>query len=81
MNNEEKLELVLEGLNCAGCSAKIEDRVNKLEDVESASINFANKVLTIKFRNLNKKNIIMKDTRSIVNKLEPHVKVLERQKT
>ncbi|MCG4571860.1 heavy metal translocating P-type ATPase [Clostridium cochlearium] len=80
MNNEEKLELVLEGLNCAGCSAKIEDRVNKLEDVESASINFANKVLTIKFRNLNKKNIIMKDTRSIVNKLEPHVKVLERQK-
>lgn len=80
MNNEEKLELVLEGLNCAGCSAKIEDRVNKLEDVESASINFVNKVLTIKFRNLNKKNIIMKDTRSIVNKLEPHVKVLERQK-
>lgn len=80
MNNEEKLELVLEGLNCAGCSAKIEDRVNKLEDVESASINFVNKVLTIKFRNLNKKNIIMKDTRNIVNKLEPHVKVLERQK-
>ena len=78
MNNEKKLELVLEGLSCAGCSAKIEDRVNKLEDVDSASINFANKVLTINLEDSNKREDVMKNTRGIVNKLEPHVKVLER---
>ncbi|CDI50138.1 heavy metal translocating P-type ATPase [Clostridium tetani] len=78
MNSEKKLELVLEGLNCAGCSAKIEDRVNKLKYVESASINFVNKVLTINLEDLNKREYVMKEARGIVNKLEPHVKVFER---
>ena len=78
MSKEKKLELVLEGLSCAGCSAKIEDRVNKLEDVDSASINFANKVLTINLEELDKREDVLNNTKGIVNKLEPHVKVLER---
>lgn len=42
----EKKTLLLEGLNCAGCGAKIEDEVNRIEGVK-ASLNFVRKTLMV----------------------------------
>ena len=39
MENKEELQLTLEGLNCAHCAAKIEEKVGKLEGVKSVVIN------------------------------------------
>jgi Cd2+/Zn2+-exporting ATPase len=41
-----KKELILEGLDCANCAAKIEHEVNELNGVK-ANMNFMNKTLTL----------------------------------
>ena len=42
-----KRTLILEGLDCANCAAKIEHAVSKLDGVDSASVNFLTTKLTI----------------------------------
>ena len=37
----EEIKLNLKGLDCAGCAAKIEDKVGKLEVVKEAVLNFS----------------------------------------
>lgn len=73
-------ELVLEGLDCANCAAKIEKNVNELEGVHSARLNFLTKTLTIEAKDTNKIGQIVDRTVEIVNKLEPEVKVNEKVK-
>ena len=42
-------KFVIEGIDCANCAARIERVLNKQEDVESASLNFLEKTLIIKY--------------------------------
>ncbi|MBU5483353.1 cadmium-translocating P-type ATPase [Clostridium sp. MSJ-11] len=74
-----KLELVLDGLDCANCSAKIERAVNNFEEVESAYMNFVTKVLTIMLKEEKNRDNVLGKTKETVNKYEPHVKVRERK--
>lgn len=41
------LELVIEGMSCAGCSAKIEKHLRTLPGVPHANVNFANRIATL----------------------------------
>jgi len=77
MNSKNRTTLVLKGLDCAGCAAKIEAQVNDISEVESASLNFSvGKIFIVSKDNKHLDSIIDK-TKAIINKLEPHVKVLE----
>lgn len=73
-------EFILEGLNCASCGSKIEVKINELEGVKSAVLNFITKTLTIEINDESKIEPIIMGTRDIVNKLEPHVIVKEKNK-
>ena len=73
-----KKEFILEGLDCANCATKIEENVNKISGVASASMNFANKTLTIEGGNDDDIDAIVSNTNSIIKKLEPHVVVKEK---
>ena len=73
---EEKVELILEGLHCANCSAKIEKEVNEIDGV-NASMNFVTKTLTIKGDSKDLEGIYEK-VNKIVMKHEPDVKVLDK---
>ena len=42
----------LEGLNCAHCAAKIEEKVGKLEGVKSVMINFMTTKMTLESENM-----------------------------
>lgn len=66
-------ELILEGLNCASCSSKIEARVTELDHVKLAVINFVTKTLTIEIEDKRKEEYIVNSTIDIVKKLEPDV--------
>lgn len=44
---QQKVELVLTGLNCASCAAKIEDKVQKLPEVLRANLNFPMRKLVL----------------------------------
>ncbi|WP_160675146.1 heavy metal translocating P-type ATPase [Clostridium sp. C8-1-8] len=70
----EQIKLYLDGLDCANCAAKIEDKINKLEEIKEANVNFANRTLTMTVEEQYKESIISKVT-DIVVAQEPHVKV------
>ncbi len=69
-----KQELVLQGLGCASCAAKMEKQINELKDVKNAQVNFATQKLTYEsaIEDLEEINI---DIKMIVERIEPHVKV------
>lgn len=67
-----KKKFVLEGLDCANCAAKIENDINKLDGVESASINLMTTKLTIEAAE-DKMQGISDAAKKIVNKYEPEV--------
>ncbi|WP_297713595.1 heavy metal translocating P-type ATPase [Clostridium sp.] len=73
-----EIKLVLSGLNCANCANKIEAKVNKINGVENASLNFSTTVLTVEINGDEEKNNIVNEIKSIIKKLEPHVKVIEK---
>ncbi len=45
----ERADLPIEGMTCASCANRIERRLGKQPGVESASVNFATKVATVKY--------------------------------
>ncbi|GAB6150458.1 ATPase [Clostridium novyi A str. BKT29909] len=76
MSDNAKKEIILEGLCCANCAAKIERSVNKLEDVDNASLDFISKKLTIEAKDSEKLDVVLNKAIKIVNDIEPDVKVL-----
>ena len=73
-----EIKLVLNGLDCANCANKIEDKVNKINGVKEATVNFSTTVLTAEIKEENLKSEIINEIKSIVKKIEPHVKVEEK---
>lgn len=74
-----KLELILSGLDCSNCAAKIEKEVSRLDDVSGVSMDFVNKTLTIEVPPEQKDEII-RQTARIVHSHEPSVVVTEKAK-
>lgn len=72
-----KFKLSLEGLDCANCANKIEQRVNNLSEVKEANINFSLGKLTIERNNSANKAEIVEKVKKIVSELEPDVVVSE----
>lgn len=79
MDSEIKKELILDGLCCGVCANKIEDRVRKLEKVQSASIDFANQRLTLTMdADAEVANTIHK-VNSIIHQVEPGITTREKE--
>ena len=47
-----EIKLVLSGLDCANCANKIEAKVNKINGIKSASLNFSTTVLTVEINKI-----------------------------
>jgi len=77
MGGRIKKEYILQGLDCANCANKIEEQVKKIEGVESASLNFISKKLTIETPNKQELQAIVEKATTIVKGLEPHVEVVD----
>jgi len=74
-----KKELILQGLDCAHCAAKIERKVSQIEGINSANVNFLTKTLTLEIEEATKVQELIAVTSEKVEKIEPHVKVKEKQ--
>ena len=64
----------LEGLNCADCAAKIEEKVGKLEGVKSVMVNFMTTKMTLESENMEE---IVEKVKKIVNEVEPDVNMIK----
>ena len=70
-----KHELILEGLNCANCAAKIEKKLADTPEYSDVRFSFATKELSL---NCSKKNIIA-DVQAVVDSIEDGVTVKSAQ--
>ena len=66
----------LEGLDCAHCAAKIEERVTKLEGVKSVVINFMTTKMTLESIDDNIEEII-ENVKKLINEVEPDVNMVK----
>ena len=66
----------LEGLNCAHCAAKIEEKVGKLKGVKSVVINFMTTKMTLESIDENFEEIIA-NVKKLVNEIEPDVNMVK----
>lgn len=63
----------IEGIDCANCAAKIEDKINKIKEIEEANLNFMMAKLSIEFKVSTEEEVeeVMQEVRKIVKKMEP----------
>lgn len=73
----QKKELIFEGLNCAHCSALIENDINELHGVE-ARMNFITKTMILEIKAETAYDHVLKQVKDIVHKHEPEVVVNEK---
>ena len=66
----------LEGLDCAHCAAKIEEKVSKLEGVKSVVINFMTTKMTLESVDENIVDIVEK-VKKLINEVEPDVNMIK----
>ena len=66
----------LEGLDCANCAMKIEKGVQQIDGVKEATVNFTSGKLTIDVEE-DQLAAVEQETKKVVKKLEPDVKVTE----
>ena len=62
----------IEGIDCANCAAKIEDKINRMKNIEEANLNFMMGKLSIEFKVSTDEEVeeIMEEVRKLVKKLE-----------
>lgn len=63
----------IEGIDCANCAAKVENKINKIKNIEEANLNFMMGKLSIEFKATTDEEVeeIMMEVRKVVKKLEP----------
>lgn len=77
MEKPLKRQWVLEGLDCANCAMKIEDKVKKIEGVSDCSVNFATKTMMMETAEGYAESALSEAIRT-VTALEPDVKLREK---
>ena len=66
----------LEGLDCAHCATKIEEKVSKLEGVKSVVINFMTTKMTLESVDENIGDIVEK-VKKLINEVEPDINMVK----
>lgn len=61
-------------LDCANCAAKVERAINKLDGVNSASVNFFAQKITLDIPD-EKFDTVINDVRKVCKKVEPDMEV------
>ncbi len=74
---EAKKVFILKGLGCANCAAKMENKINKLDGVKTASVNFMSKKLTLEVNNKKELKKIVSEASSIIKSIESDVELLD----
>ena len=72
-----KVKLILDGLNCANCSMKIERTIDSMPRVNEAKMNFASKILSIDVKDEEDREKMLGDFRKIIDDIEPGLNIIE----
>ncbi|KHD38383.1 ATPase [Clostridium acetobutylicum] len=72
-----KKQYYVEGIDCANCAAKIEERVRGLNEIEEANLDFVFKKLTFQIKDGSEEKRVFNKVREIVKAVEPDVDLKE----
>lgn len=72
---DNKIKLSLVGLECANCASKIEKKLNSLEDVKEANLNFSMGTLMVELVDYKDIEEVKEEITDVVHSFEPKVKV------
>lgn len=74
-----KKTYAIEGIDCANCAMKLEERINKIKGVNEAAINFMMAKLSIETECSSDEEFekIMQKVREITKKMEPDATIVE----
>ncbi|PGM91245.1 heavy metal translocating P-type ATPase [Bacillus cereus] len=70
---------VLEGLDCANCAMKIENKVKEMPTISEATVDFVSKKLRVEVANKRELESTVQNIKNVVQKLEPDVKVVREE--
>src|SRR5699024_3242993 len=73
-----KCSLILEGLHCANCAAKIESGIQKMEGVRTCQLNFVTKKLMLEVDSKKEEDVI-NESKQFIQQLEPDVRVIQQK--
>ena len=71
-----KYNFKIKGLDCANCAAELERAIQKIDDVNEASISFMTKKLVIECEE-DKKEEVMKKVQKVIKREEPDCTIKE----
>ncbi|MBO2527198.1 MAG: heavy metal transporter [Clostridiales bacterium] len=66
----------LKDLDCANCAAKMENAINKLPEVESATVSFLTQKMTVNYADGTDEAATLAAIRKLIRKVEPDCEVL-----
>jgi len=70
-----KVIILMQGLHCANCAAKIEENVKKMEGLRDVRLDFVNNRLSAWVSDMERMDEIKSEIVKIIKKFEPHVEV------
>ena len=73
MNSKFKIR----GLDCANCAAELERKLNKLDGIDEANINFITERMELELYDDEDKDEIIKRVKKLIKKEEPDVTIDE----
>lgn len=65
----------MEDIDCANCTAKMEDKINQIDGVQKATISFMTQRLTLEFDETRMKEIL-DEAQRVCKTVEPDCKIL-----
>jgi len=77
INKYAKKTLILVGLECANCAARIETQIRNIAGIKSATVDFISKKVTLEADDKYELNRIVKEAESVIKSIEPDVKVVD----
>ena len=66
----------LRDLDCANCAAKMENAINKLPEVESATVSFLMQKMTVNYAEGADETVALAAIKKVIRKVEPDCEVL-----
>lgn len=75
------MKYILKGLDCPNCAAKIETKINNLNEVKHATLSFATQTLEFELKNNVSEEEATNKIKTLIKDLEPEVEVIEKAET
>ena len=72
-----KCKFKIRGLDCANCAAELERKLNKLDGIDEANINFITERMELELYDDENKEEIIKRVKKLIKKEEPDVTIDE----